>query len=596
MKRSGTNGGRAALALAILSAAASAALAAPADEPAADADEPAAGPKAKFLRSEWQSLYVADTKVGYITQSLYAFPDGGRRLQTNRFLRRSRSDDRFGYYKMITADVDANFRPRALTCRVVSSTRQWEVTGRAENGTLALARTVGEERTSAQIPLGGNVTFQSWALYATLLGSPRAGRGRAWLVIDESLGALLPDACNIRVLGPQGLPGAGDGENLVGVAVGWSCGAERVVHLVDPSARVLRSVWQSTPMVAEATSLSEARRLVSPAEAPPAAEVPGLTGERYRDPRFGLSLRVPPYPYVVHVAEASGLVTVTDLTDEAYVSVRPAYDFGPVAGAGNAGRTGEDAESALASHPMQQEWAEPFDEVKAEPRFAVAPGGISARDVLGLGGTARLGCTTYHFRNLLLAGEGLTWFVSLAVADRRVTAKPVLLENVSRSIRTAAPQGRLPIQAVGPVLQSPFYGFQITRPNARWTVPEHLGGLPTALEMAREDQAAVAVVRVLTPKEGQSLEALVSDQAEAAARNLGVGKPEPKAATFGGQRALEIAYEAKAMLSGKPARCTAVYAERQGRVLALVLVVASDADETAAREVEQIRHSVKFMR
>jgi len=593
MKRSHINGCWAAIALAVLGAAACAALAADAGDPASTA------PKAKFLRSRWLSLYVADTKVGYITQSLYAFPDGGRRLQTNRFLRRSRGDARFGYYKMITADVDANFRPQALTCRVVGGTRQWEVTGREQNGALVLTRTVGEKSATARLPLGANVTFRSWALLATLLGGPKTGTARTWLVIDESLGALLPDPCSVRVLGPRGLPAAGDGENLLGLAVDWSCGTERVLHLVDSGARLLRSVWQSTPMVAEATSLSEARRLVSPAEAPPAANVPGLTNERYSDPRFGLGLWVPPYPYVIHVAEASGRVTVTDLTDEAYVSLRPAYDFGPAAAAGASGRTGENgeaAESALSSHPIQQEWAEVFEDVKAEPRAALVPGGTRPHDVLGLGGTARLGCTTFHFRNLLLSGEGLTWFVSLAVADRRVTAKPVLLENVSRSIKTAAPQGRLPIQAVGPVLQSPFYGFQINRPNARWKVPDRVGGLPTALEMAREDQAAVAMVRVLTPKEGQSLAEFVAEQAEAAAKNLGVEKPEPRPAAFGRLRGLEIAYEGKAILSGKPARCKVVYAERRGRILSLVLVVAADADETAAREVEQIRQSVKFTR
>ena len=578
-----------AMALAVGGAAACATLGAEAD---ADADA-AAGPKAKFLRSQWLSLYVAGTKVGYITQSLYAFPDGGHRLQTNRFLRRTRGAARFGYYKMIAADVDANFRPRALTCRVVTGTRQWEVTGRAAGRVLVLARTVGEVSRSARIPLDGNVTFRSWTLHATLLGGPRAGGARTWLVIDESLGALLPDACNVRVLGPQGLPGAGDGRNLLGTAVGSSCGAERVLHLVDSGARVLRSVWQSAPMVAEATSLSEARRLVGSAEAPPAPDIPGLTGDRYRNPRLGLSLWVPPYPHLIHVADASGRVTITDLTEEAHVSLQPAYDYGP---SGGAPARGENGEPSLASHPIQQEWAEPFDDVKAEPRAVAVPGGPGPHHVVGIGGTARLGCTTFHFRNLLLAGEGLTWFASLAVADRRVTANPVLLENVSRSIRTSAPEGRLPLQTDGFVLTSPYYGFQISRPTARWKVPEHLGGPATALEMVREDQAAVAVVRVLTPKQGQSLEDLVAEQAKAAADNLGVEAPEPKPAMLGGRRALEIAYEAKAVLSGKPARCRAVYAERRGRVLALVLLVAADADETAARQIEQIRRSLKFLR
>ena len=121
----------------------------------------------------------------------------------------------------------------------------------------------------------------------------------------------------------------------------------------------------------------------------------------------------------------------------------------------------------------------------------------------------------------------------------------MLLENVSRSIKAAPPEGRLPIQTVGPVLRNPYYGFQISRPNTRWKVPDHVGGPLTALEVVREDHAAVVLVRVLTPRKGQSLEAFAAEQAETAAKTLGVEKPEPRPATFGGQRAIEIAYEGK---------------------------------------------------
>jgi len=557
--------------------------------PAATPEADPVATDAKFVSSQWRSLYLAGKKIGYVTESLYALPDGGHRLQTNQFLRRGLGDEKFGCYRMITADVDASFRPKALTCRVASGERRWEVTGRAEQGVLVLTRTVGTRSASARIPLDEEVTFLSWALPATLMGGARTGEPRRWLVIDESLGALLPDPCLVQVLGPRGLPASGDGENLLGTAVGWVCGPERVAHLVDASGRVLRSVWQSTPMVAEATSLSEARRLDGPGEAPPGTEIHGLTGDRYRDRRLGLGLAVPAYPYVIHVADQLGAVKVTDLTDEASVSVSPAYGTESAA-------TADETEGSLATHPVQQAWAARFDEVQAEVRPAAVPGGSRGGSVQAVGGTARLGCTTFYFRNLLVSGEGLTWFVSIAVADRDVTAKPVLLENVARSIRTETPEGRLPMQAMGLMLRSPFYGFEIGRPNPRWKVPGHVGGPMTALEIAREDQAAVALVRVFTPKKGETLAAFVAEQARAAAESLGVARPEPKPATLGGRKGLEISYEAKAILSGKPGRCTTVYAEQQGRVLALVLVVAAGADPAAAREVDEIRRSVKFLR
>ena len=434
------------IALMLTSAAWAVAPAAEAPPPAgAAASAPAAeaapeGPKPKLVLSQWESLYLAQKKIGYVSQDLSDFPDGGRRLETNLFLVSPRRPDKFGYYRMITADVDAKFRPRALDCRVVSGDRQWQVTGRAEGGEFALTRTSGDATATAKVPLDEDLTLASWALPATVLSGARPGETRRWLVIDESLGALLPDQCLVHVAGERNLPVGAEGRSLAGTAFVSVCGPEQVGHLVDSGGRVLRSVWQSTPMVAEGTSLSEARRLTDATDGPRGTEIDGLTGDRYRNPRLGIKMWIPPYPYVTHVAEVTGAVKVVDLTDEAYVYVRPAYGPGPAAPSrapdAPPDSPPEDSSDTRADL-IQHEWAARFDEVKAEARPA------AGRDVKAVGGTARLGCTTFHFRNLLLGGEGLTWFVSIVTADRPVTAKPILLDSVGRSITTSMPEGRL---------------------------------------------------------------------------------------------------------------------------------------------------------
>lgn len=578
-----------AIALALASAAAWAAPAAPAET----ADS--AGPKLKFVRSEWQSLFLAGRKVGYATQSLYEFADGGRRLQTNLFLRRTPADASFGYYKMITADVDAKFRPRALECRVVSGERQWQVTGRVEGDEFVLTRTLGDAAATARVPLDDDVTLRSWALQATLLGGPKRGEIRRWLVIDEALGALLPDQCLVHVVGERSLAVGPEREALAGLALISVCGPEQVGHLVDTGGRLIRSIWQSAPMVAEGTSLSEARRLTDATDGPQGPTIEGLTGDYYRNPRLGLKLWVPPFPYVTHVAPQTGAVQVTDLTDEAWVYVRPAYGPEsaspappPTPTADTPAAAAGDDEADPAADLLQREWAARFDEVKAETRPA------AGRDATAIGGTARLGCTTFHFRNVLVRGEGLAWFVSILVADRPVLEKPVLMENVGRSIKTSVPAGRLPLQASGLALRSPYYGFEIRRPSERWKIPGHAGGPLTVLEMVRDDHAAVAMVRILTPRPNEPLAAFVAEQADLAAGNLGVARPEPQATTLADRDALQIAYEGKAILSGGPARCTTIYTPLGDRVLALVLVAAAGADETAARDLDGIRRSMKF--
>lgn len=549
----------------------------------------------KLIQNNWQSLYLARKKIGYIAQSLYNLPDGGRRLQTNTFLMKYPGADKFGFYKMITADVDRRFRPQALECRVFSGDRSWQVTGRVEGTELVLVRTVGQMSATARVPLDEDVTFFSWTLQATMLtASP--GETKRWLAIDECLGALLPNECLVRILGPSRSMTDVTGRTLSGVPVLWVCGPEQVAHVIGADGRALRSVWQSTPLIGEATSLTEAR-LPRTGEGPKGPPMDGLEGERYRDARCGFSLWVPPYPFTVHAAPQVGAVEISDLTDEAYLVVRlaslprVAAATGETAPANPQGGPTQ-ADAARLADLIQRGWAASFEDVKAQPPTADQVGG---REALMIPGTARLGCTTFYFRNYFLVSEGRTFFASVAVADRPVTAESAISQTALQSLRLAAPEGPLPIQVSGNTIRSPGYGFELERPSAQWGIPHHVDGPVTVLELVRRDQAALAIVRILTPKPGQTLEAFAAEQALAASENLAVPKPEPKAATLGGRQALEIAYDGERILSGRPARCRLVFTRIDGRVFSLALIAAT-GDASAEKDLQQIRESVKLLR
>jgi hypothetical protein len=506
----------------------------------------------KLLTVNWQSLYLAQRKIGYVAQSLYELPDGGRRLQTNLFLKRDPGAEKFGYMKMITADVDRRFRPLAIECRVLAGERTWQVKGQAEANEFVLTRTVGDPSTrlgvalsgskgdastTVRIPMDEDLLPLTWAVPATVLGGAAPGQTRRWMVIDESLGAVLPDPCLVHVAGPRTLPPAAAGDQPAtglrpgvaglrpgeaGTAVVSVCGLEEAAHLVTGDGRVLRSVWQTAPLVGLAVSLAEARRLTDAADGPKGPDIEGLAGGRYSDARHGFSLWVPPYPFVAHAAPQVGAVQIVDLVGEARLTVRLAA--APVLRP--EGAAAAEAEAARAADLVQREWAARFEAVDAGPPTAVQ---VAGREGRILSGTARLGCTTMHFRNLYLMNEGRTYLVSVLAADRPVTAEPVLAETVVPSLRLAAPEGPLPLIVSGDTIRSPYYGFELARASARWKLPTHLDGPAAALELVREDQAAVAIVRVVTPKPGQSLEAFAAEQAQLAAENLGAAKPEPKA-------------------------------------------------------------------
>jgi hypothetical protein len=559
--------------------------ASPAPPPSAPPAEAAPeGPKPKLVLSQWQSLYLAQRKIGYIAQDLSDFPDGGHRLETNLFLASPKRPDKFGYYRVTTADVDARYRPRALMCRVATDDRSWEVKGRTEGGALVLTRTVGKKSAAARIPLDDDATFLSWTLPATLRTTAQ-GETKRWAAIDESLGAVLPDHCLVHVLGPRTIPAEPGGQPLSGTCVAWACGPEQVAHLLAGDGRILRSLWQSAPLVGQAAGLLDAQRLRASDDGPPGPAIEGFDGRRYTDARRGFSIGVPPYPFIVHASPASGSVAIADLTDEASVMAQMVFLPRPasaVAAESDAGRLAE---------LLQHGWAARFEDVQAGPGV---PEKIADQPARLIEGTARLGCTTFFFRNYFLTCDGRAYFLSVVAADRPISSEPVLASDVVRSLRLSLPEGPLPMQVSGDVLRSPYYGFELRRPSTRWIIPQHVDGPLAVLELARQDHAAVAMIRLLKPRPDQSLADFAKDQAQLAADNLNVAKPEPKAVLLDGRPAYEIAYEAKRVLSERSGRCTAVYTKMGGQVLALVLIAATDADPSAARELQEIRESLKF--
>jgi hypothetical protein len=547
-------------------------------------------PEAKLVSSQWQSLYVGGKKVGYTSTSLFTLGDGGRRLETKQFLRTSFKEDKFGYFKIITADVDANFRPRALACQVSTPGRQWEVAGKREDREFVMTRKAGGATATSRIPIEGDMTFLSWALEASLVGGARAGQVRQWMVIDESLGAVSPDLCQVRVVGPAGGTG-GQGLPPGSSVVLWAHGAERIVHVIDPGGRTVRSVWQTTPMVAEAAGLTDARRLAGAGAGPSGVEIEGLETGLYKDARLGINVALPAYPYVTYVIADVGAILISNLVEEESIFIRPASaPRAPVEGPLT------DAEAARQADLLQREWAARFEDVKAGAATVGKPGrpGDGAARSRLTEGTARLGCASLGFRNLYLPGDGLSWLVSMAAADQPLAATAARFNAVADSIRLTAPEGRLPVQVAGDVLRSPAYGFELRRPGKNWVVPMHLDGPMTVIEMAREDGAAVAIVRVARPRAGPTVEADAAQQADAAAEKLGVARPEPIATTLGGAKAVQIAYEGADILSGDRARCTTIFTQLDTRILSLVLVVRSDADPTAARDAESLRESVRL--
>ncbi|HET6442906.1 MAG TPA: hypothetical protein VFH53_11085 [Phycisphaerae bacterium] len=573
-------------ALVLLFSAALAGAPAPADETPTpfESATKADAPPAERLFSEWHALYVDGRKVGYHTMNVQRLADGGYRFRDETFLKLRASAHDARSFKIVQADVDPDGSPRTLDSSVAVGSRAWHVAGRRRGNAFLLERTVGADTVSAEVPLEKNLTLRTWALLASFFGAAGPGGTARWLVIDESLGAVLPDPCLVHVLGPQTVP-AGPGKSLSGTAIVTAVGQEIVAHLLDNRGHTLRSVWQSAPIVAEAAGFAEARRLDLPEAGPRGPAIPGLEADRYKNDRLGYSLRVPPYPFVAFVVPDADTVCVEDLTDGSSVTIRPAVN--PRLATIHA----DAAELLQLADVVHQQWAARFDSVEAQPPRETELGGRPARLIEG---TVRLGCARLHFRNVFLVGEGFAYLVT-AVADRPLDEKRALTGAILASLRLAPPEGRLPVLVSGNRLRIPYYGIEMARPDERWKIPRHLDGPATTLELAREDRAAVAVLRMLPAPKDQPLADFVAERARLAAENLQIQKPQAQPTTLGGRDALELKYAGN-LLAGRPAECRTIYVPLGSQVLELVLIARTgDPGAPGPKDLETIRASIRFI-
>jgi hypothetical protein len=540
-------------------------------------------PEPKLVRSQWLSIFAGPRKVAYEVQNLYEFPDGGRRLQTTTFLKLQADADRFTCARGVIADVDAQFRPRRLEFRALSSQREWYVIGRLAGGDLVLTRTAGKGVTKTRIPITGDVTFLSWAIDAAVLSGTPVGMARRWTVIDESLGAALPDPCSVQMIGPRTVQ-IGSGRTISGQIAVRTCGLEQVAYVLGTEGRTLRCIWQSTPRLGEPAALAEAQQPYEPLESPLGPEIEGFSPSGYKNATRGFSLWVPPTPIVAHAVPDQGAIDLVNLSTDARLTVRLAalpQDSGLDA----------TTQAAAVADLLQRQWAARFEEVKASE---IAPGHLGLKNALVTEGTARLGCTPFTFRNFYLTSEGRTYAVSICVPDRAISTELILMDAAAQSLRLTAPEGPVPLSISGDTVRSPFLGIEVSRPNNQWILAQHLSGSASVIEMGRQDQAALALVRVLSPRPGQTPEEFAADQAALAVENIGVTRPQPKATTLAGRKAAEITYEGKKILSDRSARCTIVYAPLGDRMLALFLIADAAADASVARELDAIRESLKI--
>jgi hypothetical protein len=192
-----------------------------------------------------------------------------------------------------------------------------------------------------------------------------------------------------------------------------------------------------------------------------------------------------------------------------------------------------------------------------------------------------------------------------ALADQPLDEKRALADAVLASLRLAPPEGRLPIFTSGNRLRIPYYGIEMDRPDERWKIPRHLDGPATTLELAREDRAAVAVLRMLPAPQDQPLADFVAERARLAAEYLQIPKPQAQPATLGGRQALELKYAGN-LLAGRPAECRAIYVPLGSQVLELVLIAragdpgpnpngAGGASTPGPKDLETLRASIRFV-
>lgn len=534
-------------------------------------------PTGKLLQTTWYLVTYEADKVGYVNRALYQVEGPGKavyRAEVRRFLKSSLIAKKADVFEdavmLLEKDFTAlsfRFSRRGLDVEPVT------LEGTVANGELKVNAASGSVTRTWTNRIQGRPTFVGALVF--WLGSQEITEGAqfARTVISERSGTFQGKPVALRVV--QKAKMILDNKRQEVWLVSELNGVRSTLYFLRSDGRMYRSQGQNHNLTAKEVPLVEAAGLDLSGAVKWNNNVMLKVGEGLSSEAFGYRAKLPSYPYMPIV-----------LGDGSYVIV------------GNS--VGDDALFILASHVRAG------DPQAAERLY-------SATRLLGITGEptkreTRIGdlpATVYKVKTKLNDREATARF-AVVVRDElgyligHVAAWPSgparhnVFESFLNTISWSTAYGREKGMWDGTEYVSYSHGYRVRLMAPGWQLPERRSGVPTNIEVASKDRSALISLKIARAQQGIKIQTPAANYRKMIETKMpGVANLSEKQTMLAGRRAIELAYDAKA-IEGQPTRTRHVLAVK-GKYLYILTFVGklSTLDATEGRFAEVIE-SFKF--
>ena len=534
-------------------------------------------PTGKLLQTTWYLVTYEADKVGYINRALYQVDGPGKavyRAEVRRFLKSSLATDKADVFDDSVMLLDKDFAAVSFRAsRRGLNVDEVTIEGTVAEGELKINATSGSVARTWTNRIQGRPTFAG--ALAFWLGSQEITEGAqfAMTAINERSGTFQGKPVALRVV--QKAKMMLDNKRQEAWLVSELNGYRSTLYFLRSDGRMHRSQGQNHNLTVKETPVAEAARLDLSGEVKWNNNVMLKVGEGLSSEAFGYRATLPSYPYMPIV-----------LGDGSYVI------------AGNS--VGDDALIILASHVRAG------DPQAAERLY-------SATRLLGITGepTKRqtridgLPATIYEVKTAL-NGRETTGKFAVVIRDElgyligHVAAWPSgagrheVFESFLNTISWSTAYGREKGMWDGAEYVSYSHGYRVRLMAPGWQLPERRSGVPTNIEVASKDRSALISLKIEPARQG------ISIQVPAANYRKMIEAEMPEAAnlsekqtTLGGQPAIELAYDAKA-IEGQPTRTRHVLAVKGAYFYILTFVGKTSTLGATEGRFAEVIESFKF--
>lgn len=542
--------------------------------------------KPKFVRLDWSLIVFEDRKVGYVNKELNELHvDGkpvGHRLIINRFMKLTMAEDTPTYHQKSVLDMDSRWRAVSFTTETHRGAELTTVTGRIANGELATTITAGDagdgsrtQKTKLQSP----PVFSGAFLYAMAAEGLKIGATFSAATIDEQWGSYNAVQRQARVIRKTPVSSA-DGKGAAEVfVIAERIGFFETVHWVHDNGRIYRSEGGVHHLSVRESGMHAARELKQDDKVEYQHRIPIQMGRTLDSDVCGYQLTVPDYPYLPLVFRDGTLVIINNQfgLDHIMLTVMRA----PAGGAD---------EQRLVFRNFAGQLGLP---TKAEESPITVDGAAGLRFTGSYNQNNREG-----WFETIVVSRGEFYYVFNQIGVWPAKRKPVgeILSDMIRSIKWTQIFGRERGQWDGPVYVSQSNKYRLKMAAEGWQIPQQRSGVPTSVEVVRDDRSALIAVEALELDHGTTL------QQAAAAYVARLQQNMPKAENLkqqshkvGGADGLAVSYEAAA-IDDEPTLSRHLLTIHEGHLLVLTLVTKKSAVDENVTHFEAVAESLRLDR